>query len=241
MASNLLSYKQYKLLNETLGSPITLGLARPNNLGLIGNNLTPEELEKIRLEESKRKKKKMDDGEEVEIDAETGDGEVVDDEAAPPKDKPKGSDEGGCDCDKFTCKKCKKMKNEAKKNMCGDDEDVEDVDVDDEDIDEDIDDDDEDDDEDVEDIEGGELGMMKKKMKKAMKKNAKKGMKKEESEWWNSVYSMLSANPSPKFSDGFTTVSEEYLLPPQDDPNQGLDANQPKPGELGFAPVGRIG
>ena len=235
MASNLLSYKQYKLLNETLGSPITLGLARPTSLGLLGNRLTPEELEAIELEEGKKKKKKMDDGDEVEIDAETGDGEVVDDEAAPPKDKPEEyDDEGGCGCGKFSCKKCKKMKNEAKKNMC-DDEDVEDTE------DEDVEDDDVDDEENVDDIEGGELGMMKKKMKKAMKKNAKKGMKKEEADWWNSVYHMMSANPDQKFSDGFTTVSEESLLPPQHDPNEELDANQPKPGELGFAPVGRVG
>lgn len=238
MGSQLLSYKQYRILNETLGSPITLGLARPTNLGMIGNRFTPEELAAIDLEEGKKKKKKMNDG-EIEIDAETGDGEVIDDKKAPPKDRPsdKGCDCGkdDCDCDNSDDVKeegCSKKHSKKKMSDCGVDD--EEIDIKDSGDDEEIDiDDDSDDDEDgldVDDIEGGELGMMKKKMKKNMKKKAKKGMKKEEAEWWASVHNML---------DGFSTVSEETLLTPRD-PNEGL-FSEPGPGEVGYAPSGRVG
>lgn len=235
MGSQLLSYKQYKILNETLGSPITLGMAKPTNLGMIGNRLTPEELAAIELEEGKKKKKKMDDGEAVEIDADTGDGEVVDDKKAPPKDKP-------CDCGSDDCpdcggdsdikeEGCGKKHSKKKMSDCGGGDDEE-IDISDDSEDVDIDDDDDDDDsEDVEDLEGGELAMMKKKMKKGMKKNAKKGMQKEEAEWWTSVHNML---------DGFSSVTEESLLAPYD-PNEGLTSSEPGPGEVGYAPSGRVG
>jgi hypothetical protein len=104
----MLSYKQYKALNESIMPSFTLGLGKPNNLGLISP-----------FAEAKKSKKKMDiklDNDEdieddIEDDDETGDGETV--QAASEKDEPEvdvhvdKDDEGGCGCGK-TCKKSKK-------------------------------------------------------------------------------------------------------------------------------------
>lgn len=287
----LLSYKEYKILNETLGSPITLGLGRPNNLGLRGNHFSAEDLEEMEIEEGKKKKKKMRDGEEFEIDAETGDGEVIDKDGVPPKHKPDldsdDDDEEDLDDERSEfCKKAKKyLKKEAKKNMMGcpekdDDEEDEEDEEDDEDLDDmegeelsfskkkakkhlkkeakknmghdvelekDLDDDEEEDldDEDLDgeelegddEVEGGDLGMMKRKVNRFMKKKSKKKMTKEETDWWTSVHSMINHNPDAKFSSGFSALTDEQMgLTPRDTYEE-----VPGPGEPGFAPSGRVG
>jgi hypothetical protein len=82
---------------------------------------------------------------------------------------------------------------------------------------------------------------MKKKCKKGMKKAMKKGMKKEDQDWWNSVSSMLLTNPdSDKQWDGWRKIEEDALLPPVD-ANASLVDGEPRPGEVGFAPQGRVG
>lgn len=90
------NYKSWKDINErlnesVLGGPVTLGLSTPATVGGIVSkfdtvsDLSDEDV----LEEMKKKmkymKKKMNGDEE--IDAETGDGEVVDKDKAPLKDK----------------------------------------------------------------------------------------------------------------------------------------------------------
>ena len=90
------NYKSWKDINERLnesglGGPVTLGLSTPATVGGIVSkfdtvsDLSDEDV----LEEMKKKmkymKKKMNGDEE--IDAETGDGEVVDKDKAPLKDK----------------------------------------------------------------------------------------------------------------------------------------------------------
>jgi len=87
----MLSYKQWKTLNESILPSFNLGIANPSNLGLQAP--AGFGFEEARM--SKKTKKKMSDEEdedededEDEKDAETGDGEVVDKKDAPPKNKP---------------------------------------------------------------------------------------------------------------------------------------------------------
>ena len=72
-------------------------------------------------------------------------------------------------------------------------------------------------------------------MKSAMKK-----MKKEDQEWFNSVNSMLLADPESKAWDGFKRIEEDALMTPND-PNAGFGSLEPQAGEPGFAPQGKIG
>lgn len=63
-------------------------------------------------------------------------------------------------------------------------------------------------------------------------------MKKEDQDWWDSVQSQIGSDPNLRNWDGITTFEEEALLPPKDD---NIDVSvEPKPGEFGFAPVGKI-
>jgi len=70
------------------------------------------------------------------------------------------------------------------------------------------------------------------------KKKSKKKMTKEQSDWYNSVIGQLNSDPNQKSWDGFSTLEEDALLPPQDQ-NAGL--SEPGPGEVGFAPSQRVG
>ena len=88
------------------------------------------------------------------------------------------------------------------------------------------------------------LLMSKKKCCKNCNKSKKK-MTKENKDWYGSVMDQLNSDPNAKFWDGFTTIEEDALLPPQDQ-NAGLvdgafDPNQVKPGVVGYAPVQRVG
>ena len=65
-----------------------------------------------------------------------------------------------------------------------------------------------------------------------MKKRSRKGMSKEQAEWWDSVEGQLSADPDPRFYDGFTEIKSV---------EQAVREGEPKAGELGFAPQGRVG
>lgn len=134
----MLSYKQWKTLNESILPSFSLGIGNPSNLGLQSPFST--------LEEGKKKsKKKMwddeDDAEDVEKDdeekedeeegdgedAETGDGEVV--EPSSEKDDPDvdvevGEDEEespkgcGAKCG-AKCAKCGRMSKKKSKKKCG--------------------------------------------------------------------------------------------------------------------------
>ena len=90
-----------------------------------------------------------------------------------------------------------------------------------------------DEEEDPEGIEGPDGIML---CKKSAKKSAKK-MTKEEEEWWSSVHDMT------KFNDtkGWDGLAEDALLSPEN-PNDGLDgSDEPGPGEVGYAPQGKVG
>lgn len=81
----------------------------------------------------------------------------------------------------------------------------------------------------------GKTMFMRKKMRKKMRKEHTTP---EEREWWMSVRSMIGST-DPKYNDGWSEYQEEMLIAP-DDPNVGL-ANEPGPGEVGFAPATRFG
>jgi hypothetical protein len=70
-------------------------------------------------------------------------------------------------------------------------------------------------------------------------KNMKKKMKSEETEWWNSVESMIS-NPNEKFDDGFGGIFNNQNFTPIDVDNLTIAIREPAPGEVGFAPSGKI-
>lgn len=79
------------------------------------------------------------------------------------------------------------------------------------------------------------------------KKSSKKKMQKEatdEEKWWSSVHSMTGSSPDAKYNDGWTeyqsTGGGENLFTPVDTENL-TQAVRPEPGQIGFAPSGRIG
>jgi hypothetical protein len=86
--------------------------------------------------------------------------------------------------------------------------------------------------------------MSKKKSKCKSCKKSKKKMTKEEQEWYNSVMGQIGSNPNEKHWDGFSEIQEDSLVAPSD-PNAGLADNgelkQAQPGEVGYAPVQRVG
>lgn len=214
----MLTYKQYKSLNESFDC--TLGLSQRQAVGVTSNaGPTLDEFMQL-LDEKKKMKKKMlgDMG-----DDETGDGEMV--EPSSLKDK----------------------------KVVVDKDDMGDHDHDHDDDDDDMGDDDMGDDDggdiDLKGLKGDKLMMMKKKMKNKMKKCSKK-MKKEAAEetapevaddpWMQSVMGMLKGD-NERHWDGFSPLTNEDALIPASDPNKGLVDEQPQPGDVGFAPQGRIG
>jgi hypothetical protein len=112
----MLSYKQWKTLNESFGGPINLGLTNPTNLGL-SSNIPGIDLDEAKMKKMLKAKKKMFGGDDE------GDGEMV--PAKAPKDDPDvdmGDEEmdGGCkNCMKSKKKSPKKMM-KSKKKMFGD-------------------------------------------------------------------------------------------------------------------------
>lgn len=263
----MLSYKQWKTVNESVMGGGCLGVSNPNSLGVM-NKFGLVEMAK------KKSKKKMDF--DMEDEDETGDGEVVD--AASEKDEPEidvddsSGEENDAGCNmcgknskkKSTKKSAKKSLKKSKKKMWGDEDDAsgeddmgdeemgdedEDLEAAEEESGEDLDGDDEEGE--SEDhiakmkaakgkahtalaMGGGEdeapMFSKKKSKKKSEKKSEKKMQKEavapEDAEWWNSVKNMLGAPVEAKFDDGWT---------------QYHDPLDPLPGEVGFAPQGKIG
>lgn len=80
--------------------------------------------------------------------------------------------------------------------------------------------------------------MSKKKCSTCNKSNKK--MAKENKEWYGSVIGQLNSDPNAKFWDGFSSLEEDVVIAPQDQ-NAGLVDEQPKPGDVGYAPVQRVG
>jgi len=233
---NMLSYKNWKSLNESYDH--SLGLAVPQSLGISSN--TGSTLEEL-LAERKKMKKKMLGNTDMgnEDDDETGDGEMVEPTSLKDKLKDRGDDD-----------------------MDGDDDDMDDDDGDDHG------DEHGDDDEDAhDDNEGGDeedgldkanpllskIQMMKKKMKNKMKKKCSTGMKKkmkaeevevhsnEQNDFIQSISKMMSGGDGQTNWDGLGVRNEDQLLP-YIDPNTGYAMNkEPGPGEVGYAPQGKVG
>ena len=61
----MLSYKNWKLMNESVGVTHALGISNPQNIGLVSNMPTEDEMLdklKTKLDEAKKKLKKKMDG-----------------------------------------------------------------------------------------------------------------------------------------------------------------------------------
>lgn len=114
----MLSYKQFKALNESVMPSFTLGVANPANLGLSSPFAAFQEAKKMA---KKKAKKKMIGDEE-----ETGDGEMVmpsSEKDEPDVDVDTGEDMG--DEDMGGCDKCTKMsRKKSKKKMWSDEDDA---------------------------------------------------------------------------------------------------------------------
>lgn len=118
----MLSYKQWKMLNESVMPSFNLGVVNPSNLGLQTQSAFTMDIEEAKMAKKKAKKKMFGD------DDETGDGEMV--EPASDKDDPDvdvkiGDDKGSCDGDKCGAFSKKKSKKSSKKK-CGADMDMDD-------------------------------------------------------------------------------------------------------------------
>jgi hypothetical protein len=212
----MLSYKQWKNLNESLGGAIPLGVSTPQNLGAVGSNLNLRQLE-IELDEAKKKmimkaKKKMagscpsdddddddDNGDDSEMDMKMDIKGKGDDSDMDMDDDNGDDDESGGD-DAIMMKKC--MKKKSKK-------------------------------------------CMKKNMKKEHTVK-EYNPNETEDEFFASLQSQLSGGlPSDKNWDGLSVQQEDALYNAQD-PNTGLaDMNpqvsdNPQPGEAGYAPDTRV-
>ena len=67
-------------------------------------------------------------------------------------------------------------------------------------------------------------------------------MKESNAAWWESVNKMLGPDPNQKFHDGWTEYQKDSLFTPVDTENL-TQAVRPEPqaGDVGFAPVGKLG
>lgn len=241
----MLSYKNWRMINEAILPNFSLGLATPTNLGISGSN----------LEEAKAKKMAAD---------ETGDGEMVD--PASEKDVPECSR-----CGKYAKKKMKKAKKmwsdeddaeeapeeEVEETPEGDEEEVPEEDVPEEDVDSEEEVPEEDAEATEEPVEDEEVPMYsKKKSKKSKKKmkaeetEAQEVQSEEEMAWWNSVHSMTEAPLNQKYYDGYTeyqpSESADGLFTPINQDELGISIRQEpgtagEAGQVGFAPQGRMG
>ena len=230
----MLSYKEYKLINESLYGAFNLGLKAHSTVGGIvsGSPINGTEAAEEALEEAKKMKKKMDgeiesekegddDEEEVVKKVDSGDEDSDDDEDSEEDDSDdEGDDEEDSDDDEedseekepesekkdFAFMK-KKMKNKMKKKSKKEWSDfMSDL----ESILEGIDDEDS-----LTEVKKG-LEMMKKGMENGMKKKMDGGcgkkcgkyMNEADQDWWNSVNSMINASPDQKAWDGWSEVGE---------------------------------
>lgn len=237
----MISYKEYQMLMETVTPTVNLGVTTPNAIGGVGNSFgfapvdATEEAEDLLASLEEAKKKMFGD-------------EMIDPKDAPPKDSDddaeenakKDSSDSDDDSDDKECMKKKSKKEEVgdeeanleemkkcgkMKKMCGDEDKgksnimdmLKDKSKGDDDSDDDSDDDDSDDDEEM---------MMKKKSKK------------ENAEFFQSLAGQLKP-PSRSNKDGISEYLEDAIFTPNN-ANSSLD-NEPGPGEVGFAPSGRVG
>jgi hypothetical protein len=243
----MLDFTKWQMINESLtGAGFSLGLGKPQTLGgLIGKFQYLDE----------KKKHMSKDVEKDELDAEEADDENLDDDM--------GEDEE--DAEECGPKFCngKKMMKKKMKNECDCDDKKKPVEMDaDADGDEDMGDEDVDGEEDGEGAEGDEdiafsgskdkkvpLGFMKKKMAKKMKKESVEDFMSNlsssytpkptaDDDFWTSI-SGHHYDFNKKFSDGFSEYKEDYLISPEA-PVAQAETEQPKPGEVGFAPQQRI-
>ena len=236
----MLSYKQWKSLNESVLPSFTLGVSGPQNIGLQLQN-------GFDLEEGRHAKKKKKDSEEPEVEV-----EVKEKEEKSKKDDKKC----GMKCGK-KCPKCSKMFSDEE-DYEDEEEDKDEDEGEEEDKDEDKGEEDEGEEDEGED-EDEESSMKMKMSKKKMLKGSqhkldvdgdgkitkkdfeilrKKKKIKEQAEnmdnWWNSVNNMIGPLPGTKFNDGlFTPVDTENLA-------QAV-REEPGPGEVGYAPSARLG
>jgi hypothetical protein len=255
------SYKNWKLVNESL---FPLGLSQPNTVGgVVSNAPAIAESSKKAKEETEsdddcsckkdkvskkvvgEKKKKMDGDVQPEMlkkRAKPDDEDMEDDEEHDDDDHDDHDDDEEDDV---------KVKGKGKDDDDHDDDEEDDADE------EDGDDGDDDDGDDDDGSEMEKYGFMKKKMKK-MKKKMKK-MQAEaahfekdlssypdvpqdhsedsEEEFWASL-DRLKGNPNQRFSSG---LSEDMLVPLNDPTAPDYEAPEPGPGEVGYAPQGRMG
>lgn len=220
----MISYKEYKMLMETVTPTVNLGVTSPDTIGSVGNSFgftavdATEDAEALLASLDEAKKKMFGD-------------EMVDPKDAPPKDSDEDAEEDAeedsedGECMKKSKKKSKKEEvealraelNEMKKKKCG----GEMMDMIKDKGDDDDDSDDDDDDEGGDDM---EMAMQKKKSKK------------ENTEFFRSLSEMGQA-PSRTNKDGISEYLEDAVFTPGN-ANTGLE---PGPGEVGFAPEGRIG
>ncbi len=80
----------------------------------------------------------------------------------------------------------------------------------------------------------------KKGKKPFVKMDEQESMSEEEAKWWESVKSHLGTDLNPKYYTGLDKVDEEKLIEPTA-PKAKKEEEEPKAGEPGFAPQGRIG
>lgn len=207
----MLSYKEYKQLNESLYGAINLGIRSPNvvsePIGVPGGTESLESpVAEDAIEEAKKMKKKMDcdseDSEEENKDLEVKDSEESEKEEKEEKEDSEdedSEDEESEDKEEAEEKQPKMMKKKAKKEWAEIITDLETVleEITDEEA--------------INEVKKG-IDMMKKGLEKGMKKKHKAEDKKEMSEseqlWWNSVNSMLNSNLNPKSWDGWEEIKD---------------------------------
>jgi uncharacterized protein YggL (DUF469 family) len=215
----VLTFKEWQTLNESFGA-YSLGLGQPNSvIGVFG----------AQLEEAKAKEKAKAKGKKKML----GDEEVIDaEEDDDVEEEPEEID------DKEVVKK------DIKKDVKDSDDEEETEEEDEEETEED------DDKKDIATVEpkndvekdgspktSPEILMSKKKCKKCNKSDKK--MSKENQEWYDNVMSQLNADPNKKFWDGISKIQEDSVIPPEDQ-NSKLIETEPKPGEVGYAPIPRL-
>lgn len=211
----MLTYKQWRTLNENVGSALPLGVSSPQAIGVMGSNSARWEME---LEEAKKKMKKKMLGDapddEEDVDADTGpDGEVVSKDDAAPKDEPTDDADAEADAE-------------------GDHEEPEGDEV-----------EAGGGDEEEDDEEAPPPMLQKKKMKKCGGKKCNKTMKKEdveEDDFMASLNRQLHFDPAQKWWDGFSAEFSEDALYQPADPNSSF-YDDAAPGAVGYAPDTRIG
>jgi hypothetical protein len=217
----MLSFEKWKLMNESLGG-FPLGVKTPGTIGVVGSNEIVRPLDfETELEEAKKcfQKKKMN-GDISDIVSKKHDIKVKDDD-----------EEADVDADVKVKDDDEEADVDADVKVKDDDEEA--------DVDADVKVKDDDEEADVD----ADVKVKDEKPTLFQKKKQKKSMKKEWDEKYRSLHNQLSNGlPGQKYWDG---LSEDAVYAPKD-PNQGLGNMNPEtpldaqPGEVGFAPSGRV-